>query len=144
MSGDTSSKEFRIMAIDFGEKRIGIALSDPLLIFAYPYITLNNDTNLYKNFDKIILEKNINKIVLGLPSSSKTSSAKLAEKIKIFQEELKKKFKIEIILWDEEYTSVIAERRIIESVARKKKRKDKSLIDQNAAAVILQEYLDSI
>lgn len=144
MYSDSGSKEFRVMAIDFGEKRIGIALSDPLLTFAYPYTTLNNDQNFYKNFEKIILEKNINKIVLGLPTSFKTSSAKLAEKIKKFQEELIKKFKIEIILWDEEYTSVIAERRIIESVARKKKRKDKSLIDQNAAAVILQEYLDSI
>lgn len=144
MFGDTSSNEFRVMAIDFGEKRIGVALSDPLLTFAYPYTTIKNDSNLYENFEKIVLEKNINKIILGIPSSSKASSLKLAEKIKKFQEELIKKFKIEVIFWDEEYTSVIAERRIIESVARKKKRKDKSLVDQNAAAVILQEYLDSI
>ena len=144
MINDTTAKESRVMAIDFGEKRIGIALSDPLLTFAYPYTTLSNDTNLYKNFEKIILEKNINKIVLGLPSSLKTASAKIAEKVKNFKNELIKRFKIEIILWDEEYTSVIAEQRVIESVARKKKRKDKSLVDQNAAAIILQEYLDSI
>ena len=87
MINDTTAKESRVMAIDFGEKRIGIALSDPLLTFAYPYTTLSNDTNLYKNFEKIILEKNINKIVLGLPSSLKTASAKIAEKVKNFKNE---------------------------------------------------------
>ena len=67
MFGDTSSNEFRVMAIDFGEKRIGVALSDPLLTFAYPYTTIKNDSNLYENFEKIVLEKNINKIILGIP-----------------------------------------------------------------------------
>ncbi len=138
------STESRIMAIDFGEKRIGIALTDPLLTFAYPYKTLTNDNLLFKNLEKIIFDKNIKKIILGLPSTSKPASAKLADKILNFKKELEKKFKKEIILWDEEYTSVIAQQRIIESVAGKKKRKDKALIDQNAAAVILQEYLDSI
>ena len=132
------------MGIDFGEKRIGIALTDPLLTFAYPFTTLINDINIYDNLKKIILEKNVIRIILGMPSSAKTGSAKVAEKVRKFQEELVEKFKLEIILWNEEYTSIIAEQRILESVARKKKRRDKSLIDQNAAAVILQEYLDSI
>ena len=144
MDNDSHPTESRVMAIDFGEKRIGIALSDPLFTFAYPYTTILNDTKLFKNLEQMILEKSINKIVLGLPSNAKQASAKLAEKVKKFQNELVEKFKVEVILWDEEYTSIIAEQRIIESVARKKKRKNKALIDQNAAAIILEEYLDSI
>lgn len=130
------------MAIDYGEVRIGIALSDPLLTFAYPFTTLNNDKSLLKNLKEIVNEKQISLIILGLPSSLKTASAKIASKVKEFGEVLKNELKLEIIFWDEEYTSIIAEQRIKETVTGQKKRRNKGLIDQNAAAIILQEYLD--
>ncbi len=57
----------RILAIDYGEKRIGLALSDPMMTFAYAFQTLNNDSILFKNLKQIISEKNISKIILGLP-----------------------------------------------------------------------------
>jgi putative pre-16S rRNA nuclease len=139
-----TAPETRIMAIDFGEKRIGIALSDPLFIFAYPHTALENDSELIKNLGKIVSEKKIKKIILGLPSSLKSASAKIAAKVYNFKEELINKFDLEVILWDEEYTSVMAQQKVLESVTGKKKRKNKSLVDQNAAAIILQEYLDSI
>ena len=144
MNKRVSPTESRIMGIDFGEKRIGIALSDPLFTFAYPHTTFINDSDLIGNIDKIISDKKINKIILGLPSSLKSASAKVAEKVQNFRNELIKKFNLEVILWDEEYTSVIAQQKVIESVTGKKKRKNKSLIDQNAAAIILQEYLNSM
>jgi putative pre-16S rRNA nuclease len=144
MEGIISVGENRIMAIDYGEKRIGIALSDPLFTFAYAHTSLINDSELITNIGKIISEKKINKIILGLPSSLKSASAKIAAKVHVFKDELINKFKLEVILWDEEYTSVIAQQKVIESVSGKKKRKNKSLIDQNAAAIILQEFLDSM
>jgi len=68
----------------------------------------------------------------------------LVTQISNFKKEIERRFNLEVITWDEEYTSVIAQKRIIESVTKKKKRRDKGLIDRNSAAVILQEYLDGL
>jgi putative Holliday junction resolvase len=140
---EQSKNESRIMGIDFGEKRIGIALSDPLLIFGYPFTTLQNDLTFMNNLSKIIREKNIAKVILGLPSSKFKSSAELSKKVQTLKQEIESKFKIEVILWDEEYTSAIAKARVIESVTKKSKRKNKDLLDKHSAAIILQEYLES-
>ena len=131
------------MGIDYGEKRIGIALCDPLLTFAYPFSTIKNDSALLTSLSKIVLEKNISKILIGLPSKKFRSSKALAEKVFKLKTDIETKIKIEVILWDEEYSSIIAKERMIESVAKKSSRKKKELIDQHSAAVILQEYLDS-
>ena len=135
-------KEQRVLSIDYGKKRIGLALSDPLFTFAYSYKTLINDKNLWKNITEIIKEKNVVKVILGLPNESKNKS--LATIISNFKKEIEKRFKLEVITWDEEYTSAIAQERIIESVTKKNKRRDKGLIDRNSAAVILQEYLNGL
>jgi putative Holliday junction resolvase len=131
------------MGIDYGERRIGIALSDPLLIFAYPFITLQNDLSFLKNLSKIIFEKNIDKVILGLPSSNYKSSAELSKKVQKLKQEIETNFKIEVILWDEEFSSEIAKQKVIESVTKKSKRRNKDLLDKHSAAIILQEYLDT-
>jgi len=131
------------MGIDYGEKRIGIALSDPMLTFAYPFITLQNNSSFLKNLSGIIEEKKINKIILGLPSSRFKSSKELSIKVLNLKSEIETKNKIEVVLWDEEYSSAIAKEKVIESVTKKSKRRQKDLLDRHSAAVILQEYLDS-
>jgi putative Holliday junction resolvase len=135
-------KEQRILSIDYGKKRIGLALSDPLFTFAYSFKTLINDKNLWKNVAEVIKEKNVVKVILGLPNEEKNKL--LATQIFNFKKEIERRFNLEVITWDEEYTSVIAQKRIIESVTKKKNRRDKGLIDRNSAAVILQEYLDGL
>ena len=135
-------KEQRILSIDYGKKRIGLALSDPLYTFAYSFKTLINDKNLWKNIGEIINEKNVVKVILGWPNEEKNKS--LATIISKFKKKIEIRFKLEVITWDEEYTSVIAQERIIESVTKKKTRRDKGLIDRNSAAVILQEYLNGL
>jgi putative Holliday junction resolvase len=140
---EQSVKESRIMGIDFGEKRIGIALSDPLFIFAYPFATLQNDSSFLNKLSIIILEKKISKIILGLPSSNYKSSKELAVKVLKLKTDIELKNKIDVILWDEEYSSAIAKERVVESITKKSKRREKELLDQHSAAVILQEYLDS-
>lgn len=137
-------KESRIMAIDFGVKRIGIALSDSLKLFAYPHITLPNDEKLFDELKKIIEEKMVTGIVLGIPDERKTSKTSVVAAIHIFKNELEKKFNLSVNLWDESYTSSIAQQKILESVTKKNKRQNKGLLDMYAAAIILQEYLDSV
>lgn len=131
------------MGIDYGEKRIGIALSDPLLTFAYPFITIQNDSSFLNNLSRIIEEKKVNKIILGLPSSRFKSSKELSQKVLKLKSEIESKNEIEVELWDEEFSSDIAKEKVIESVTKKSKRKQKDLLDRHSAAVILQEYLDT-
>lgn len=131
------------MGIDFGEKRIGIALSDPLFTFAYPFTTLQNDSSFLNKLSIIILEKNISKIVLGLPSLSYKSSKEFTSKVLKLKTDIELRNKVDVILWDEEYSSAIAKERVVESVTKKSKRRNKELLDQHSAAIILQEYLDS-
>jgi len=139
---EQTAKEFRIMGIDYGEKRIGIALSDPLLTFAYPLTTLQNNPEFLNNLSKIIQEKIVTKIILGLPSSRFKSSANLSLQVQKLKKAIESNLNIEVVLWDEEYSSALAQEKIIESVTKKSKRKNKSLLDQHSAAIILQDYLD--
>lgn len=138
------NNESRIMAIDFGLKRIGIALSDSLKLFAYPHITLANDSKLFNELKKIVEEKQVQEIVLGIPTEKQASKTSVVKSIEKFKNELESKIKLKIILWDESYTSSIAQKKILESVTKKNKRQDKGLLDMYSAAVILQEYLDSV
>ncbi|MBT8387211.1 MAG: Holliday junction resolvase RuvX [Ignavibacteria bacterium] len=143
MNSPVAGKEFRYMGIDYGSKRIGIALCDPLLTFAYSYKTLINDNNFLKELTVIIEEMNVTTIVLGLPSESYHASRILAQEVRKLKNEIETKLLLKVILWDEEFTSILAEQQVFDSVKSKKKRKDKGLIDRNSAAIILQEYLNN-
>lgn len=137
-------EEKRILAIDYGSKRIGIAITDPLNIIAYPLITLTNDNKFFDNLKKILLQYKVVKILIGSPLKENGEESVTSQSVNKFIEELKKNVQIEIELVDERYSSEIARQRVIESVVSKKKRRDKSLIDKNAAAVILEDYLKSM
>jgi len=136
--------ESRIMGIDFGMKRIGISLSDSLKMFAYTHKTILNNQNTFTELKDIITEKNVLEIVLGIPNEERASKTSVVKEVYKFKTQLETKFNLNIILWDETYTSVIAQQRILESVTKKNKRKNKDLLDMHSAAIILQEYLDSI
>lgn len=133
----------RILAIDYGVKRIGIAISDPLNMFSIPLKTIKNDVKLWNNLKQIFAEYTIDKVICGYPLKEDTSKSLLTDKVVNFANEFKVKFKIEIEFVDERYSSSVAWEHIIESVPSKKKRRDKSLIDMKAAAVILDDYMKS-
>ncbi|MCX6168180.1 MAG: Holliday junction resolvase RuvX [Ignavibacteriales bacterium] len=136
--------EQRILAIDFGEKRIGFAITDPMNIFGYPLVTVPNDKKFWNELSKVILEYKVVKIILGYPLKESGSESTSSKAVLKFKEELEKRITLPIELVDERYSSSIARDRIIESVSSKKKRRDKSLLDKNAAAVMLEDYLNSI
>lgn len=137
-----NQEKARILAIDYGAKRVGLAITDPLRMFAYPLVTINRDKNFWNNLEQVFKDYNIETIVLGYPLKEDGTRSSSTELIERFKKELEKKKSIKIILVDERYSSSIAKERILESVPSRKKRRDKKLVDMNAAAVFLQDYLE--
>lgn len=135
----------RIAGIDYGEKRIGIALSDPMQIFASPLElafakpTLEETAKMLWN----ILSKHqpIKKIVLGLPLMMSGKESAGSEKVRQLAKFLEEISKCEIVLWDERLTSAQVEKTLREIGMKRKKRADK--VDLMAACTILQSFLDS-
>ena len=133
----------RILAVDFGMRRIGLAVSDPLQIIATPLETLKiKDIN--DGVTKLILvckEYDLECIIMGYPigtSGNKTDQTRIVDRV---IEALKANLDTPIIPWDERYTSVQAKDILLQQ--GKKARDDKGLVDQLAARIMLQEYLDS-
>jgi putative Holliday junction resolvase len=144
MTDQKNSECVRILSIDYGEKRIGLALTDPLCLFAYPLKTLDNDSKLWSNLTAEIKAHSVEKIVVGFPLKEDGTKSEFTLKVEKFIEELKRRTKLIVVPCDERYSSEIAKKKIIESVKSKKKRRDKGLVDRNAAAEILTDYLNSI
>ena len=134
----------RILAIDYGEKKIGLALSDPLRIIAKPFKTIENSSieKLLVNLEIIINEKNIDKIVVGLPITLKNLFSEQTNKVEEFIKILKDKLKIKIIVVDERLSSIEAKKSLIlQGIKTGHNKKD---IDMTAAAIFLQSYLNNI
>ncbi|MGC8972232.1 MAG: Holliday junction resolvase RuvX [bacterium] len=131
----------RYLGIDFGLKRIGIAISDENNRIAFGLATLENKglEDLRLNIEKLIKKYNIAKIVIGFPNNMNGTPGYLSRELFKVMDILKTIPGIEIITWDERLTSVEGER-----IAREIGKRDKKLIDKIAAALILQNYLDYI
>ena len=131
----------KAVGVDYGTKRIGISISDSSQIIATPLCTIEN--KIIFSFLKDLLEKEeIDTIVIGEAKNLDTTKTDSTKKIYQFVEKLKNQFpKILIKTIDERFTSKIAFQSIIDSGVKKKKRKNKSLIDNVSATIILQDYL---
>lgn len=128
----------KIMGMDIGEKRIGIAITDKERMFPVPHSVLNNDRYFDQSLEKILENNNIEKIVVGMPYTLKGEIGKQGEKVIDFVNRKIINKGIEIIYQDERFTSKIP---LKNSVDRKK---IKEQIDKFSAALILQSYLDRI
>lgn len=133
----------RVLGLDVGDKRIGIAVSDKSRELALNLMTLKrkNIKQDLKILRDIIKEKEVNLIVIGLPLNMNGSLSRKAEDILKFKDRLNKKINIEITTFDERLTSKQAESVLIKADISRKKRKEK--IDKIAAQLILQGFLDS-
>ena len=132
----------RILGVDYGDSRIGLAISDPSKIIASPFKTIINrgfDSTKEKLFD-IIQENDIECIVLGLPISMTGNDTKQTEKVRGFQDFIKD-LNIPIQMQDERLSSHSAKKSLIQQ--KIKTGHNKHLIDSTAAAIFLQHYLDS-
>jgi len=137
----------RILGLDFGEKTIGVAVSDPFgwTAQAIEIIRRKNENNLNPSIARIgeiISEYNIEKIVIGYPKNMNNTIGERCKKTEALKDRLEKDFNIEIILWDERLSTIAAERGLLEADLSRKKRK--KVIDKMAAVFILQGYLNSM
>jgi putative Holliday junction resolvase len=138
------------MGIDYGSVRIGISLSDELQLIAFGKVMIPNDKNALPGILDIIKKENVCRIVLGYPLNLKGGKTTQTLEVEDFEVKLCNYLdsklgenKIEIIRWDERFTSKMAQSSMIESGMKKKKRQDKSNLDIISAALLLQSYLDS-
>ncbi len=137
----------RIMGLDFGSKTVGVAVCDPLGITAQTVETItraseNKMRQTLARIEQLIGEFEIECIVLGYPKNMNNTVGERGEKTQEFKVALERRTGLEVILWDERLTTVAAERVLIESGVRRENRKKS--VDQIAAAMILQGYLDSL
>ena len=134
----------RILAIDYGDVRVGLALSDLTCTIAQPFKTLNYDdmNHLINQLSEIINEKQVNKVVVGIPYNMKGDDTQQTTKVREFVSILEQKLGYEIIFVDERLTSSEAEKFMHQMHIKTGFNKDK--IDKIAASIILQEYIDTI
>lgn len=133
----------RIMGIDYGDARTGIAVSDLLGITAQGVESIahgNNEKMLLNRIEELIKEYQVEKIVIGYPLNMNSTKGPRAEKTDKFIEKLKNRFKMEVIKIDERLTTVSAHRTMTELAVNKDKKK--KIVDTISAQYILQMYLD--
>lgn len=129
------------MSFDYGSKRTGIAITDPLKIIASPYKTCNT-YQVIEFINEFISNNKIDKFVVGMPLNLKNQSTNSTALVNAFVILLKKKFpSIPIKIYDERFTSKIAKQAILDAGKNKKFRKVKSNVDKISASLILQSYL---
>ena len=134
----------KIVALDYGSKRVGVAISDPENKIAFALKTVSNGLIIKYIIELISIERALT-IVIGFPVNLDGSLNDISNEINIFINKLNQKIP-EIIIekYDERFTSVIAKKTILSSGIGKLKRRNKSLVDKVSATIILQGYLDSL
>jgi len=134
----------RILALDHGTKRIGVAVSDELKMIAQPleYILAEPSAGFLARLKELVQEKDAELILVGMPRNMDGSYGPAAAKVRDFVGTLRATLTVPIRLWDERLTSAQANRVLIQGGVRRDKRKEK--VDKMAAAILLQGYLDSL
>jgi putative Holliday junction resolvase len=134
----------RILGIDLGDKKIGVALSDEMGWTAQGLAVIISGGGVTENIKRIkelALKNKVEKIVVGLPRNMDGSTGPRAEKAREFARRLEKSFGLPVEMWDERLTTAAAEKMLIKADLRRSKRRQ--VIDKIAAALILQNYLDA-
>jgi len=141
MSSCNSLTSEKILGLDLGSVRIGLALSDELGWMAHPWQTLARSPQSVKEVVRLAEEKKITTIVVGLPRKLDGTYGPAAEACRSFAQELQQQTSAKVVLWDERFTTAMAARQLQE--AGRNQKKQRSIIDQAAAQQILQSWLDN-
>jgi len=133
----------RIIGIDYGTKRVGLAVSDPLGIFASALDTVPAH-KIISFLQSYIMTQPVSRFVVGYPKNMNNTPSENAQHVELFVKQLKKTFStIPVSLEDERYTSKLAFRAMIDGGLKKMQRRDKATVDKVSAALILQGYLNT-
>jgi len=130
-----------ILALDFGRARIGVAISDDLQLLAHPLVTISTNERPESRIARIVDDKNVDHIVAGIPHQMSGRIGTAATEVLQFVEKLRAILPCPVVTWDERLTTVAAHRALRD--AGKKTRHTRGYVDQVAAQMILQSYLDS-
>jgi len=134
----------KVLAIDFGLKRTGLALSDESKTFAFGLKTVESK-NLMTELKQLVVKEMISTIVIGEPKRLDTSDSHITENVRLLKQALEKEFTtLQIHLIDERFTSKMASAVIAQSGLKKAGRQNKGLIDEVSATIILQDYLHNL
>ena len=134
----------KIVSIDYGTKRVGIAISDSSRKIAFALDTINNEL-IISYLQDLLTKEEILTIVVGSPKNLFNKDNDISKEVNSFINTLRQKFShINIEKYDERFTSVIAKKIILSSGINKKKRKNKSLVDKVSSTIILQDYLETL
>jgi len=132
----------RVIGIDYGRARVGVAMSDPLGIFASPLETVAT-AKIIDYLQKLTTSETVVRFVVGYPMNLNGKPAEAATDVDLFLKQLAKRFPgIPVVLEDERFTSVLAHRAMIDGGMKKSERRKKESVDRISAAIILQSYLD--
>lgn len=134
----------RIIGIDYGKARVGVAISDPLKIIASPVETVPS-AKIIEYLQKYARSQSVELFVVGWPLNMNGTPAQAAEDVERFLKQLRKAFPdIPVSLEDERFSTVLAHRAMIDGGMKKSQRRDKNSVDRISAAIILQSYLDKL
>ena len=132
----------RIVAIDYGTKRVGLAVSDPMQMIAGGLTTIHPNT-LYQFLDDYVEKEMVDTIVVGHPKQMNNKDSEAVQHIKPIVRKLKNRFPgIPIVLEDERFSSVIARDTMLRGGMKKKQRQNKAAVDKISATIILQSFLE--
>ena len=133
----------RILSIDYGKKRTGLAVTDPLQIIANGLATVSTHL-LWDYLQEYISRENVERVVIGKPAQSNGAPSENLQRVQAFVNRWKKAHpEIPMEYYDERFTSVLAHRTMIDAGLKKKARQDKALVDEISATIILQDYMAS-
>ncbi len=133
----------RILGIDFGSVRVGVAVSDPLRIIAQSVGTYSNDQKLLERLTAVAQEYDVGLVVVGMPFTLRGEKGMKAREVDTFVERLKQNLGVDVVTWDERFTSRIAQQTLIQmGTTPKQRRTNKGRVDAMASALILQSFLD--
>lgn len=133
----------RILSIDYGKKRTGLAVTDPLQLIAGGLATVSTST-LFEYLTQYVAKEDVERIVIGEPRQPNGQPSENLERVKQFVNRWRKAMpQIPIEFYDERFTSVLAHQAMLEGGLKKKARQDKALVDEISATIILQDYMRS-
>jgi len=131
----------KILAIDYGKKRVGIAITDALQIIASGLTTIETP-KIFEFLQNLFLQEHIVKVLIGEPKQMNGQPSESAAMIDAFVEKFKTTFpSVVVIRVDERFTSKMAQQSMLQSGLKKKQRQNKALVDEIAATILLQDYL---
>ena len=134
----------RILSIDYGKKRTGLAVTDPLQMIANALTTVET-AQLFDFIADYLSKEQVERIVVGYPKQTNGEDSENMRRITPFVNRLRKLYpNIVVELYDERFTSVLAHRAMIESGISRKARQDKALVDKISATIILQDYMETL